>query len=342
MKIDTGLLLHDLREMAAVARAADELGFDGLWTFETAHEAFLPLVLAAEHSQRLTLGTSIAVAFARSPAILAHISWDLARFSKGRFILGLGTQVKGHNERRFGVKWEKPVQKMRETILAVRAFWECWQNGTRLDFRGDFYKLTLMTPFFNPGPHDYPRIPIYIAGVNQRMCQLAGELCEGFHVHPLNSSRYVKEVILPNIQMGLAASGRQREGLQLSSAIFVIPADDTQRAKQHETEIRQQIAFYASTPPYRPVFDLHGWGDVADQLRALAARGKWNDMAALITEEMLETFATRATWEELPSRVVQKYAGLLNRVSYYLPFSPKQDQEGWRKTIAGFHSLTGR
>jgi probable F420-dependent oxidoreductase len=339
MKIDTGLLVHDLTEMPALARAADDLGFDGLWTFETAHEAFLPLVLAAEHSQRLTLGTSIAVAFARTPAILAHISWDLARFSKGRFILGLGTQVKAHNERRFGVKWEKPVQKMRETILAIRAFWDCWQNGTRLDFRGEFFKLTLMTPFFNPGPHDYSRIPIYIAGVNQRMCQLAGELCEGFHVHPLNSRRYLEEVILPNIQIGVAARRQRPELFELSSAIFVIPTDSVRGAKQCEDEIRQQIAFYASTPPYRPVFELHGWGDVADHLRALAARGKWNEMPALITEEMMDTFATRGTWEELPAKVLQKYSGLLNRVSYYFPFSPRQDTDGWRKTIAGFKNL---
>jgi probable F420-dependent oxidoreductase len=336
MKLDTGLLVHDLNEISKIARAADEMGFDGLWTFETAHEAFLPLVLAAEHSQRLTLGTSIAVAFARSPAILAYTSWDLARFSKGRFILGLGTQVKGHNERRFGVKWHRPVQRMRETILAVRAFWDCWQNGTRLDFQGQLFKLTLMTPFFNPGPHDYPRIPIYIGGVNQRMCQLAGELCDGFHVHPLNSRRYLKEVILPNIELGLAKSSRKREAIALSSAIFVIPIDNAEQAKRGEDEVRQQISFYASTPPYRPVFDLHGWGEIADQLRALAARGKWNEMPALIADEMLDTFAIRGTWEELPLKVQKKYGGLLDRVSYYFPFLPGQDTEGWRKTIAGF------
>jgi probable F420-dependent oxidoreductase len=338
VKIDIGLLVHNLAEIPAIVRAADDMGFDGFWSFETAHEAFLPLVLAAEHSRRLTIGTSIAVAFARSPAILAYTSWDLARFSKGRFILGLGTQVKGHNERRFGVKWEKPVQKIRETILAVRAFWDCWQNGTRLDFRGEFFRLTLMTPFFNPGPHSYPRIPIYVAGVNRRMCQLAGELCEGFHVHPLNSRRYLEEVILPNITTGLRAGGRSRETFALSSTIFVIPTDDVQRAKQREEEIRREIAFYASTPQYRPVFALHGWGEVADQLRSLAAQGKWNEMPMLITEEMLETFATRGSWEELPAQVLKKYGGLLDRVSYYLSFSPDQDQEGWRTTIAGFKS----
>jgi probable F420-dependent oxidoreductase len=210
MKFDASLLVHDLAQMPALTRFADDTGFDGIWTFETAHEPFLPLVLAAEHSRRLTLGTSIAAAFARSPAILAYIAWDLARFSRGRFILGLGTQVKGHNERRFGVKWEKPVEKMREVILAVRAIWDCWQQQSRLNFQGEFFKLTLMTPFFSPAPHEYHRIPIFVAGVNRRMCQLGGELCEGFHVHPLHTVHYLREVVLPNVQQGLSKSGRRR------------------------------------------------------------------------------------------------------------------------------------
>ena len=338
MKIDTSLLVHDLSQMPALARSADEMNFDGLWTFETAHEPFLPLVLAAEHSRRLTLGTSIAVAFARSPAVLAYMGWDLARYSKGRFIMGLGTQVKGHNERRFGVKWEKPVERMRDTILAIRAIWNCWQNQTRLNFRGEFFTLNLMTPFFNPGPHDYPRIPIYVAGVNQRMCRLAGELCEGFHVHPLHTRRYLQEVICQNIQLGLTKGGRQREDIELCASIFVIPTDNPEEAAIHESEVRQQISFYASTPPYRPVFELHGWSAVADQLRALAAGGKWLEMPRLITDEMIETFALRGRWQELPRRVLEKYSGLLDRVGYYFPFVPGQNDDGWRATIRGFKS----
>jgi probable F420-dependent oxidoreductase len=338
MKIDTSLLVHDLSQMPALARSADAMNFDGLWTFETAHEAFLPLVLAAEHSRRLTLGTSIAVAFARSPAILAYIGWDLARFSKGRFIMGLGTQVKGHNERRFGVKWEKPVEKMRDTILAIRAIWNCWQNQTRLNFRSEFFTLTLMTPFFNPGPHDYPHIPIYIAGVNRRMCRLAGELCEGFHVHPLHTRRYLQEVICQNIELGLTESKRQRKNIELSASIFVIPTNNPEYAAMRESEVRQQIAFYASTLPYRPVFELHGWGAAADQLRQLAARGKWQGMPHLITDEMVDTFALRGRWEELPRQVLEKYSGLLDRVSYYFPLVPGQNDEGWRATISGFKS----
>lgn len=338
MKFDVSLLVHDLGQMPALAHFADDLGFDGIWTLETSHEPYLPLVLAAEHSQRLSLGTSIAVAFPRSPTITAQIAWDLARYSKGRFILGLGTQVKGHNERRFGVKWEKPVEKMRDYIRAVHALWDCWQNQTRLNYQGEFYKLTLMTPFFSPAPHEYHRIPIFIAGVNRRMCQLAGELCEGFHVHPLHTTRYLREVILPNIEIGLAKKQRPRSSIELSSSVFVIATDDPEQAAKSEAEVRQQISFYASTPPYRPVFDLEGWGDVADQLKRFAAGGKWHEMPALITDEILERFALRGTWSELPGKMLQKYSGLLDRVSYYFPLVPGQNEAGWRATAAGFKS----
>jgi len=244
--------------------------------------------------------------------------------------------VKGHNERRFGVTWERPVDKMREVILAVRAIWDCWQNQSRLDFQGDFFKLTLMTPFFSPAPHDYHRIPIFIAGVNRRMCQLGGELCEGFHVHPLHTARYLKEVVLPNIQRGLTITGRGRQAIELSSSIFVIPTDDPKEAAKCETEVRRQISFYASTPPYRPVFDLEGWGAVADQLKSLAARGRWNEMPSLITHEMLERLALRGSWATLPEKILKKYDGLLDRVSYYFPVVPGENEDGWRTAVAGF------
>ena len=336
MKFDVSLLVHDLSQMPALARFADELGFDGIWTFETSHEPYLPLVLAAEHSRRLNIGTSIAVAFPRSPTITAQIAWDLARFSQGRFILGLGTQVKGHIERRFGVKWEQPVAKMRDYILAVRALWSSCQNQTRLNYQGEFYKLTVMTPFFSPAPHQYSRIPIFVAGVNRRMCELAGELCDGFHVHPLHTTRYLQEMILPHIQLGLAKSGRTLSALELSSSIFVIPTDDVEQSVKYEAEVRRQIAFYARTPTYRPVFDLEGWGAVADQLKAFAASGNWQEMPELITDEMLDRFALRGTWVELPSLLRQKYSGLLDRVSYYFPLVPGENEAGWRATAAGF------
>ena len=335
MKFDVSLLVHDLSQMPALARLADDLGFDGIWTFETSHEPYLPLVLAAEHSGRLSLGTSIAVAFPRSPTITAQIAWDLARYSKGRFILGLGTQVKGHNERRFGIKWERPVAKMRDYILAVRAVWDSWQHQTPLNYQGEFYKLTLMTPFFSPAPHEFDSIPIFVAGVNRRMCELAGELCEGFHVHPLHTTRYLQERILPNIEIGLAKSGRKRSAIELSSSVFVIPTDDAAQAVKYEADVRQQIAFYASTPPYRPVFEIEGWSDAADQLKALASRGEWSAMPLLITDEMLNRFALRGRWEDLPVLLRQKYSGLLDRVSYYFPLVPGENEAGWRATSAG-------
>ena len=336
MKFDASLLVHDLEQMPALAKFCEETGFHGIWTFETTHEPFLPLVLAAEHSKRLNIGTSIAVAFPRSPTITAQIAWDLARYSKGRFILGLGTQVRGHNERRFGIKWDKPVDKMRDYILAVRAVWDSWQHRSRLNYQGEFYKLTLMTPFFSPAPHEFHAIPIYVAGVNRRMCQLAGELCEGFHVHPLHTTAYLREVILPNIQTGLNKSRRSREAISLSSSIFVIPTDDASDAAKFEAEVRQQISFYASTPPYRPVFDLEGWGDVADRLKTLAAAGKWQEMPLLVNDEMMDRFALRGSWAELPNMIVNKYDGLLDRVSYYFPVVPGEHEDDWRVTVKAF------
>jgi probable F420-dependent oxidoreductase len=337
MKFDTTLLSTDLSQIPQLTREAEAIGFDGIWVSETAHDAFLPLVLAAEHSERVILGTSIAVAFPRSPAILAYMAWDLAKYSHGRTVVGLGTQVKGHNERRLGVKWEQPVAKMREVILAMRAFWDCWQNGTKLNFQGEFFKLTLMTPFFDPGPHDYPDIPIYISAINKNMLQLAGELCQGVHIHPLHTARYIEEFALPHLETGLKKSGRQRTEIELSSTAFVVPTDDAEKAKDYEFGARQQISFYASTPPYRVIMELHGWGDIADRLSQLAARGQWAEMPHLITDEMMAEFVVSGTWAELPAKIKAKYAGgLLDRVSYYFPFVPGENEAGWQATIAGF------
>lgn len=339
MKFDTTLLATDLSAIPALTRQAEAIGFDGIWVSETAHDAFLPLVLTAEHTERVTLGTSIAVAFPRSPAILAHLAWDLAKYSQGRFVLGLGTQVKAHNERRLGVTWEQPVARLREVILAMRAFWDCWQNGTKLNFRGEFFKLTLMTPFFNPGPHDWPNIPIYISGVNQHMLQLAGELCQGVHIHPLHTARYLQEFALPQLEAGLKKSGRVREAIELSSTVFVVPTDDPAKTVAYEASARQQISFYASTPAYRVVMALHGWLDIAEQLSHLAARGHWTEMPHLISDEMMNEFVISGPWAELPAQLKAKYAGgLLDRVSYYLPFSPEENEVGWLASIAGFNA----
>ncbi len=339
MKIDTGVMFQRLSDVPAVAQRAEATGFDGLWTAETSHDPFLPLTLAAEHTTRIELGTAIAVAFPRSPLVLAQTAWDLAAQSNGRFILGLGTQVKAHIERRFGATWESPGPKLRELILALRAIWDCWQNGTRLNFRGRFYKLTLMTPFFNPGPIEHPHIPIYIAGVNPYLCRLAGQLGDGFHVHPFHSPRYLRERILPNIEAGLAESGRTRRDIQLASSAFVVTGSNETTIAQAKRGVREQIAFYASTPSYRPVMEVHGWGDVGEQLSMLAARKRWGEMPALITDEMLAAFATIAPPEALADAVRSRYDGLLDRVGYYFLGQPAPfDDRQWREIIEVFHA----
>src|SRR5512134_1136333 len=268
MKLDATLPPVHLKDVPAIARAAEEIGFDALWTQETQHDPFLPGALVAEHTTRLHFGTGIAVSFARSPANLAYMAWDLAAQSKGRFLLGLGTQVKAHIERRFGQAWPESVTgKLREQIQVIRAFWDCWQNGTKLNYRGEHYKITLMSPFFNPGAIEHPNIPIYIAGVNTGLAKLAGELCEGFHAHPFHSVRYLREVILPAIEEGAVKENRKRKDVSVSVTAFVASTPEEMNFA------RAEIAFYASTPSYRAVMDLHGWSGIAEKLSAHAARG---------------------------------------------------------------------
>ncbi|MCP4426724.1 MAG: TIGR03617 family F420-dependent LLM class oxidoreductase [Chloroflexi bacterium] len=335
MKIDALLLTHNLKDMPTIAQAAEAVGFDGLWTAETQSDPFLPLVLAAEHSQRMSLGTSIAVTFPRSPGTLAYLAWDLARYSNGRFILGLGAQVRAHNERRFGARWEKPVRKMRETIEAVRAIWNCWQHDTPLRYEGEFFRLKLMTPFFSSGPLQTPPPPIYISAVNKMMLRLAGSHCEGVHLHALHTVKYLREFALPHIEEGFRRGGRKRADFSMSTGLFVVPTDDPKAAEQ-EAFIRQQISFYMSTPAYKVVADLHGWNETAFRLSKLARRGDWDEMPKLVTDEMLAETAVTAPWADLPHLIHEKYGSLLDRVSYYLPFVPGKNDDGWRQTIAGF------
>jgi probable F420-dependent oxidoreductase len=262
---------------------------------------------------------------------LAYTAWDLAQASRGRFILGLGTQVKAHIERRFGMPWpESVVGKLREQIAAVRAFWRTWQTGEPLNFCGEHYKLTLMSPFFNPGPIQDPDIPIYIAGVNVGLARLAGETCQGFHAHPFHSPRYLREVILPAIEQGAAKANRKRAEIKVATSAFVITSPE------EEAFVRAQIAFYASTPSYRAVMALHGWGSTAERLSALAGRGNWGEMPALIEDEMLATFAVTASSSALPAALLGRYAGLVDRLAVYLPFIPGARDGLWRELAAAF------
>jgi len=336
MHIDTALDIEDHFSAAYIiqqAQQAEALGYHALWTRETKHDPFLPLLLAAEHTTRLQLGTGIAVAFARSPMALAQVAWDIQRLSQGRFILGLGTQVKAHIERRFGMVWDHPAPRLRDYILALRAIWHCWQTGGPLNFRGQFFKLTLMSPFFNPGPLEHPQIPIYIAGVNEHLCQLAGELCEGFHVHPLHTPKYLAEFIWPNLEKGLQKRGRAWKEMTTVSSAFVIAGDTQAERDAMRERVRQQISFYASTPSYYPVFAIHGWQRIAEQLSSLAARGKWDEMPHLISDEMLAVFAPEGTWAEMPALLSKRYQGMLDRVTYYFePLTVEQQ----RMAVADF------
>lgn len=338
LRIDTSLGVAgsgEISDIVARARKADALGFDALWTSETQHDPFLPLALAAEHTSRLSLGTAIAVAFARSPMTLASQAWDLQKMSRGRFILGLGTQVKAHIERRFGMTWDHPAPRLREYVRAIRAIWQAWQTGEPLNFRGEFFKLTLMSPFFNPGPIECPNIPIFVAGVNDQLCKVAGEVCDGFHVHPFHTPKYIAEFILPNLEAGLAKTGRNRNDVTLASSVFVIVGDTPDERARARALVRQQISFYASTPTYHPVFELHGWKPVAERLTAVAARGKWTEMPALVTDEILSTFAAEGTWAEMPGLLKKRYAGLLDRLMYYLD---EGDEVKQALTVRGFSS----
>ncbi|GAB4434349.1 MAG: LLM class F420-dependent oxidoreductase [Chloroflexi bacterium OHK40] len=325
---------NPLESIATTAAAADAIGFAALWTPETGHNPFLPLVLAAEHSTRLGLGTAVAIAFPRSPMVTAQLAWDLASYSDGRFLLGLGTQVRAHIERRFSAPFDQPVARLRDYIAALRAIWATFQSGARLNYRGPFYQHTLMVPFFNPGPIDHPAIPIYIAGVNSGLAQLAGEVADGFHAHPFNSAKYLREELRPQIAAGAAKAGREPSACQVAGSVFVITGDDAAAVETTRAFVRQQIAFYASTPTYRPVLECHGWGDVGERLSQLASQQRWAEMAAQVSDEMLAAFAVEAPPAGLGEALRERYGGLLDRVGLYsLPFVPGERDEFWRGLV---------
>lgn len=332
MYLDAALPPTSLKAVPQIARAAEAIGFDALWSTETQHDPFLPGALISEHTRKLQFGTGIAVSFARSPATLAYTAWDLAAASGGRFILGLGTQVKAHIERRFGMPWPESVTgKLREQIQAVRAFWACWQTGAPLNLRGEYYKLTLMSPFFNPGPIEHPQIPIYVAGVNTGLAKLAGEIADGFLVHPFHTPRYLGETLRPAIQQGAQKAGRNPADVKISVTVFVVTNS------QEEVFTRQQIAFYASTPSYRPVMSLHGWDAIAEKLSVMAATNQWDNMPAEVTDEMLNTFAVVAAPENLAVALLDRYAPLAHRITLYTPYVPAERDDFWRALCADLH-----
>ena len=337
MKLDVGMLTHDLKSIPAYARKVEALGFDCLWSSETQHDPYLPLAVAATATSQIKLGTAIAVAFPRSPMITAHIAWDLQNASGGRFILGLGSQVKGHNERRFSVKFESPGPKLREIVQALRAIWDCWQNGTRLNFKGRFYRFDLMTPFFAPGAIAHPKIPVYISGVNAYMCRVAGEVCDGLHVHPFNSPKYLREYVQPAVNEGMKTSGRTREDFTYVTSTFAVVGDTEGEIRANAQSVKQQIAFYGSTRTYEPVLATHGWQDLVPHLHRKSVEGDWKGMADLITDEMLNTYAVSGSYDTIGTRIKERYAGLLDRTSLYQPYQPGLDDPRLPRLVKEFN-----
>lgn len=333
MRIDVELFAGSPAEAGDLASKAEEFGFDCVWVNETKHDPFLQLAVAASRTKSIMLGTSIALAFTRSPTTLAYTAWDLQNFSRGRLLLGLGSQVKGHIERRFGMKWESPAPKMREVILALRSVWKSWQTGERLEFQGKYFKLDLMTSFFSPGPIGSPAIPIYVAGVNEGMCRVAGRFAEGLHVHPLHTVRYLKETALPAVAVGLEGAGRERKDFQVAASVFAAPGDDEDQIASVKRFYRNQIAFYASTRTYRKVMEIHGWGGLCDRLHRLSVEGKWEKMADQVGDDVLREFVVEGDWKEIGKKVVDKYEGLVDRVRFYVPFD---GSAGWRGLAEAF------
>ena len=334
MKVDAEVAVGNPIEAAALSKKAEAYGFDCFWVNETKHDPFVQLALAAIQTKRISLGTSIALAFTRSPTTLAYTAWDLQMLSEGRLMLGLGSQVKGHIERRFGMWWDLPAPKMREVVQALRSVWKSWQDGSELDFQGRFFQLNLMTPFFNPGPINRPGIPVYVAAVNEGMCSVAGEVAVGLHVHPFHTGRYLKEVARPAFARGATRAGR-KDSPAVAVSVFAA-AGDTEREREEAREaFREQIAFYASTRSYRKVMELHGWGDVTDRLHALSSKGEWRRMGAEVGEDILKEFVVEGSWEEVGPLLRKRYAGAADRVRLYIPFDGKPH---WKSFARGFRA----
>src|SRR6516225_4898319 len=333
MKIDGGIGF-DPDRIAEQAKKAEESGYDGVWSAETSHDPFLPIAVGAAATERLEFGTGITVAFARNPMTLAVVANDLQLLTKGRFMLGMGSQIKPHITKRFSMPWSHPAPRMRELILAIRAIWQAWDTDGKLEFRGEFYTHTLMTPFFNPGPNPHGNPKILLAGVGEHMTEVAGEVGDGFLVHGFTTGRYLREVSLPALERGAAKAGKSRADLTVSYPGFVVTGVDDANTEAADKAVRQQIAFYGSTPAYRPVLELHGWGDLQSELNVLSKRGEWDEMGRLITDDILDAFAVVAPLDKVAAEVKSRFGDAVDRFSFYAPY--KVDPETWKGVLAGF------
>jgi probable F420-dependent oxidoreductase len=332
MKIDAGLM-GSLDDVPARIREFEAQGFDGVVTAEMSSDPFFPLLLAAEHSERIELMTSIAVAFSRNPMILANIGNDLQSYSKGRFILGLGSQIEPHIVKRFSMPWSQPAARMREFILAMRAIWSCWYDNKPLDFRGEFYRHTLMTPIFTPTNNPYGAPRVVLAAVGPKMTEVAGEVADGMLVHAFTTKKYIENVTLPAVERGLAKAGRSRADFQLCYPAFIVSGRDENEWEQTRTSVAQQIGFYGSTPAYRRVLEQHGWGELQSELNVLSKRGEWVEMGNRISDEMLEEFAVVAEPQNVPSAFAKRFGGIIDRVLCNFPYATDAQRKAYLEEL---------
>ena len=332
MKVYTTAPLEDPRDARTSFRALEEIGYDGAFSFEAKHDPFLPLVLAAENTERLRLGTAIAIAFARSPMNLAYLAHGLQSISEGRFVLGMGSQVRPHILNRFSMPWSKPAARMREIVLALRAIFDRWEGTAELDFRGEFYRHTLMIPAFDPGPNEFGPPPIITGGFGPLMTEVAGEVADGFIAHPFSSRKSLLERTLPAIERGLAKSGRARGGFEILCATLTVTADDEEEFERVKLAARKQLAFYGSTPAYLPTLEVHGWGELHHELNRMSKQGLWEDMADLIDDEVLESIAVVGPRKEIAGKLRERLAGIAHGVS--LTHNRAPDPAQWADVVA--------
>jgi probable F420-dependent oxidoreductase len=333
MKVDAALTVTDLNAVPKAAPAIEAIGYDGIFSFEGPHDPFFPLLLAAEHTERVQLTTAVAIAFARNPMTLAQTAYDLQLASHGRFRLGLGTQIKPHIEKRFSMPWSQPVDRMRELVLAIRAIWANWHEGMKLEFRGEFYNHTLMTPFFSPGPSPYGLPSIFLAGVGPKMTEMAGEVADGFIVHPFGSEQSLRELTIPALERGAVTAGRTLADLEVAFPLMAIIGETDEQLAQGRDLMRPRLAFYGSTPAYKVILDVHGWGDLQPELNRLSKTGDWKTMSALITDEMVDAFAVEGTPDSLGPAVRARYGDLVQRVSF--DTNSRLDADKAQQVIAG-------
>lgn len=340
MRIEAFLMHPEWTTIAEHARAIEAAGFDALASPEIANDPFIPLAFAALATKRVQLRTAIAVAFPRSPMVVANLGWDLQVNSRGRFVLGLGTQVKGHNERRFSVKWVSPAQRLREYVESLRAIWRTWETRTPLSYEGQHYQFTLMTPEFAPPPSGLPPIPVYIAAVREPMIRLAGRVCDGVRLHGFCTQRYLAEVAKPTLDAGLASAGRNPAQFEICGGGFIATGPNDDAVRQMADTFRYRIAFYGSTRTYLPVLSLHGWDDLGAQLHQLSKTGRWHDMAALITDDVLQAFTVMAPYDRLAPAVAQRFGGLTDSIE--LAFQPGTAPELMRDVLSDLRKIPAR